>query len=110
MKLAVSIHRTGVHESNGDWVEDIAIGMGGVSEVCGHTKPALQEVNNRPCCAQKRASGDGAGGCDSIIVVEVLLVAAIVVAVAVAVAAALVLVVVVAVVVEVVVVIVMTKA
>ena len=26
MKLAVSIHRTGVTDSNGDWDEDIAIG------------------------------------------------------------------------------------
>ena len=29
MKLAVSIHRTGVTESNGDWDEDIAIRIGG---------------------------------------------------------------------------------
>ena len=110
MKLAASIHRTEVNESNGDSDEDIAIGTGGVGErgrstidspyeiavrtrintdldvadaskldffywlftpemfcynswankpVCshearGHTKPALQEVNNRPCCAQQR--------------------------------------------------------
>ena len=32
MKLAVSIHRTAVTESNGDWDEDIAIGTGGVGE------------------------------------------------------------------------------
>ena len=32
MKLAVSIHRTGVNESNGDSDEDIAIGTGGVGE------------------------------------------------------------------------------
>ena len=32
MKLVVSIHRTGVTESNGDWDEDIAIGTGGVDE------------------------------------------------------------------------------
>ena len=32
MKLAVSVHRTGVTDSNGDWDEDIAIGTGGVSE------------------------------------------------------------------------------
>ena len=32
LKLAVSIHRTGVTDSNGDWGEDIVIGMGGVSE------------------------------------------------------------------------------
>ena len=31
MKLAVSIHRTGVNESNGDRDEDIAIGTGGVA-------------------------------------------------------------------------------
>ena len=37
MKLAVSIHWTGVNESNGDWDEDIAIGMGGVGE-CGRLK------------------------------------------------------------------------
>ena len=32
MKLAVSIHRTGVSDSNGDWDEDIAIGTGGIGE------------------------------------------------------------------------------
>ena len=32
MKLAVSIHRTGVDESNGDRDEDIANGTGGVGE------------------------------------------------------------------------------
>ena len=32
MKLAVSIHRTGVDESNGDRDEDIAIGTGGVGK------------------------------------------------------------------------------
>ena len=32
MKLAVSIQRTGVTDSNGDWDEDIATGMGGVGE------------------------------------------------------------------------------
>ena len=32
MKLAVSIHPTGVTDSNGDWDEDIAIGTGGVGE------------------------------------------------------------------------------
>ena len=32
MKLAVSIHRTGVTDSNGDFDEDIAIGTGGVGE------------------------------------------------------------------------------
>ena len=32
MKLAVSIHQTGVNESNGDWDKDIAIGTGGVGE------------------------------------------------------------------------------
>ena len=32
MKLAVSIHWTGVTESNGDWDEDIVIGTGGVNE------------------------------------------------------------------------------
>ena len=32
IKLAVSIHRTGATESNGDWDEDIMIGSGGVSE------------------------------------------------------------------------------
>ena len=32
MKLAVSMRRTGVTESNGDWDEDIAIGTGGVGE------------------------------------------------------------------------------
>ena len=32
MKLSVSIHRTGVNESNGDSDEDIAIGTGGVGE------------------------------------------------------------------------------
>ena len=32
VKLAVSMHRTGVNESNGDWDKDIAIGTGGVSE------------------------------------------------------------------------------
>ena len=30
--LAVFIHQTGVTDSNGDWDEDIAIGMGGVGE------------------------------------------------------------------------------
>ena len=34
MKLAVSIHRTGVTDSNGDWDEDIMIRIGGVSERC----------------------------------------------------------------------------
>ena len=32
MKLAVSIHRTGVTDSNGDWDEDIVIRTGGVGE------------------------------------------------------------------------------
>ena len=32
MKLAVSIYRARVTDSNGDWDEDIAIGMGGVGE------------------------------------------------------------------------------
>ena len=109
MKIAVSIHRTGVNASNGDSDKDIVIGTGRVGEcgrstidspeeiavrtrintdldvadaskldffyrlftpemfcynswankpVCsqarGHTKPALQEVNNRPYCAQQR--------------------------------------------------------
>ena len=36
MKLAVSIHRTGVNESNGDRDEDIAIRTGGVGE-CGRS-------------------------------------------------------------------------
>ena len=36
MKLAVSIHRTGVNESKGDSDEDIAIGTGGVGE-CGRS-------------------------------------------------------------------------
>ena len=36
MKLAVSIHRTGVNESNGDSYDDIAIGTGGVGE-CGRS-------------------------------------------------------------------------
>ena len=34
MKLAVSIHQTGVNESNRDRDEDTAIGTGGVGE-CG---------------------------------------------------------------------------
>ena len=32
MMLEVSIHRTGVTDSNGDWDEDTAIGTGGVGE------------------------------------------------------------------------------
>ena len=32
MKLAVSIHWTGVTDSNGDWDQDITIRMGGVGE------------------------------------------------------------------------------
>ena len=34
MKLAVSISRTGVTDSNGDWDEDIVIRMGGVGKRC----------------------------------------------------------------------------
>ena len=41
MKLVVSIHRTGVTDSTGDWDEDIAIGTGGV---CEHG----QSMNNSP--------------------------------------------------------------
>ena len=36
MKLAVSIHGTGVTDSNGDWDEGIAFGTGGVGE-CGRS-------------------------------------------------------------------------
>ena len=32
MKLAVSVHRTGVTESNCDWDKDMAIGTGGIGE------------------------------------------------------------------------------
>ena len=32
IKFVVSIHRTGVTDSHGDWDEDIAIGTGGVGE------------------------------------------------------------------------------
>ena len=41
MKLAVSIHRTGVTDSSGDWDElheDIAIGMGGLG---GHGQSTI---------------------------------------------------------------------
>ena len=31
-------------------------------EARGHTKPALQEVNNRPCCAQQRVKSN----CDAL--------------------------------------------
>ena len=30
-EVRLSIHRTGINESNGDWDEDIVIGTGGVS-------------------------------------------------------------------------------
>ena len=44
MKLAVSIHRTGVNESNGDSDEDIVIGMGGVGKRGRSTIDSPQEI------------------------------------------------------------------
>ena len=44
MKLAVSIHRTAVTDSNGDWDEDITIGMGGVGERGRSTIDSPEEI------------------------------------------------------------------